>query len=57
MMKSKLHEEKVEKALRSSKASIEIEGFEITDDIEALVKKKMNGEITEKEYQEAMAKL
>jgi hypothetical protein len=43
-------EEAIEKALRNAKASMEISGFKIPEEITKLVRSKLNGEISEEEF-------
>jgi hypothetical protein len=51
------HVEKLEKALRSAKASLEIEGLKVEDYHEELVRKKLKGEISEEEFLETAKKI
>ncbi len=47
---TKNNEESFEKALRNAKASIEISGFNVTDEQIELVRSKLKGEISEEEF-------
>lgn len=42
--------EPLEKALKSAKASLAIEGLQVTPEEEALIKEKLEGNITEEEF-------
>ncbi|MEW9052302.1 MAG: hypothetical protein AB2392_14180 [Neobacillus sp.] len=43
-------EEELEKALSNAKASMELSGFKITEEITHLVRTRLNREITEEEF-------
>ena len=47
-------EESLEKALTNAKASMELSGFTITDELVELVRSKLKGEITEEEFLKAV---
>lgn len=42
--------DQLEKAMRSAKASIEMEGLVVTEEQETLVRKRLMGELTEEEF-------
>lgn len=54
MEKREVSKQQLEKALRSAKSSLEIEGFVVTQEVEALIEKKFNGEIDEFEFNQKM---
>lgn len=54
MNNNKITEKQLDKALRSARASLEIEGFKVTTEHERLLRMKLKGEITEEEYQKKM---
>ena len=45
------NEKEIEKAMKSAKASMEVEGYLITEEQSELVRRVLSGEITEKEYE------
>lgn len=49
--------ERLEKALRSTKASLAIDGLYITPEEEDLIRKNLNGEITDEEFREQVLEL
>ncbi|MEW4242337.1 antitoxin VbhA family protein [Priestia megaterium] len=50
-------QEKLEKALKNTKASFAVEGLDITDKEEKLIRAKANGEITREEFLREVKKL
>ncbi|MBM6618753.1 hypothetical protein [Bacillus suaedaesalsae] len=46
----KQSEGSIKKAMRNAKASLEISGYSITNEHEALIKSKLKGEISEEEF-------
>ncbi|MCR8987651.1 hypothetical protein NW801_21925 [Brevibacillus laterosporus] len=54
-MKSKT--DKILEAMANSKASLEHEGFQVTDEINNLVYKKLSGEIDQKEFDKRVREL
>jgi uncharacterized membrane protein len=42
--------DKVDKAVRSAKASLAVEGLHVSDREESLIKERLNGKITESEF-------
>ncbi|MFE8703890.1 antitoxin VbhA family protein [Cytobacillus sp. FJAT-54145] len=53
----RMKSEQVEKSLRSAKASLAVEGLHVTENEEALVKARLNGEITESEFKQKVMDL
>ncbi|MCF6409966.1 antitoxin VbhA family protein [Pseudalkalibacillus salsuginis] len=43
-------EERINKAVRSAKASLAIEGMHLSDKEESLIKQRLNGDISENEF-------
>lgn len=50
-------QEKLEKAIKSTKASFAVEGLDITAKEETLIRAKANGEITREEFLKEVKKL
>ncbi|WP_182102774.1 hypothetical protein [Niallia taxi] len=51
------NKEKIEQAIKNSKASIEIEGYKVKPEYDDLVRKKLYGEISEEEFLRLALKL
>lgn len=41
---------RIDRAIANAKASVEMEGLQITEDMEKLVRRKLTGEISEREF-------